>query len=322
MCQRQESLDDHTILSRLKLQDSNDKEYAKDMIHLATTDATLVAEFAMKACSVALGSDEHSLENFYGFNLIELISKDVSREVLNLDDLTSLDGVNDRTMSLIQGLIGPSLSDLNLNVKGCKNLTDECLYKLQFTEGLKRLHFNIGSGKNISNDAIIHLASIIPKQLEYLFLDVSGFKTPSGKYLPVRYNNHLQALAESAPRSLKEFELITHLHHSEDGQGLLQLVKKLPDGLKRLSFVFEVWGGFSGDILPILGAYLQPSLKEFSFIVYNCNHIEDDELKSFAQEVKKLKSLKKFYLHSRSHGDSGFYLTRTITTLDDLFVHI
>lgn len=315
-------MDDNSILSRLKLQDAKDDEYIKDMIHLASTDATLVAEFAIKACSVALGSDEHTLENFYGFNLIELISKDASREVLNLDDLTSLDGVNDRTISLIQGLIGPSVSELNLNVKGCKNLTDECLYKLQFTEGLKRLHFNIGSGKNISNDAIIHLASIIPKQLENLFLDVSGFKTPSGEYLPIRYNNHLQALAESVPRYLQEFELVTNLHHSQDGEGLLQLVKKLPDGLKRLSFVFECWRGFSGDILPILAAYLQPSLEEFSFIVYNGDHIEDDELKSLAQEVKKLKKLQKFHLHSRSHGDSGFYLTRTITTLDDLFARI
>lgn len=322
MCERRESLDDYAILSRLELQDFKDDEYKKDMIHLAATDASLVAEFAIKACSVALGSDEHSLENFYGFNLIELISKDVNREVLKLDDLTSLDRVDDRTMFLIQRLIGPSVSDVILNVKGCKNLTDESVYQLRFSEGIKRLHLNIGSGKNISNNAIVHLASTIPKQLEYLFLDVSGFKMPSGEYLPVRYNNHLKAFAKRLPRNLEEFELITNLDDSEDGQGLLQLVKKLPGGLKRLSLVFECWRGFSGDVLPILAAYIQPSLEEFSFIVYNGNHIEDDDLKSLAQEVKKLKNLKKFNLRSRSHGEHGFYLTRSITSLQDLFAHI
>lgn len=322
MCERRESLNDYAILSRLELQDSKDDEYKKDMIHLAATDASLVAEFAIKACSVALGSDEHSLENFYGFNLIELISKDVSREVLKLDDLTSLDRVDDRTMFLIQRLIGPSVSDVILNVKGCKNLTDESVYQLRFSEGIKRLHLNIGSGKNISNNAIVHLASTIPKQLEYLFLDVSGFKIPSGEYLPVRYNNHLKAFAKRLPRNLEVFELITNLDDSEDGQGLLQLVKKLPGGLKRLSLVFECWRGFSGDVLPILAAYIQPSLEEFSFIVYNGNHIEDDDLKSLAQEVKKLKNLKKFNLRSRSHGEHGFYLTRSITSLQDLFAHI
>lgn len=322
MCERRESLDEYAILSRLKQQDFKDGEYKKDIAHLAATDASLVAEFAIKACSVALGSDEQSLENFYGFNLIELISKDINREVLSFDDLTSLDEVDDRTLFLIQGLIGPSVSDLNMNVKGCKNLTDESIYKLQFTEQLKRLHLNVGSGRNISNDAIVQLASTIPKHLEYLFLDVSGFKTPSGEYLPVRYNSHLKALAKRFPRSLQEFELITNLHHTEDGQGLVTLVKKLPDGLKRLSIIFECWRSFSGAILPILAAHIQPSLEDFSFTVYNGNHIEDDELQLFAQEVKKLKNLKKFNLHSRSHGDSGFYLTRSIKTLDDLFTHI
>ncbi len=145
------------------------------------SDTSLRAEMASKVVSVALSKEGQSLQNFYGHDLIDIISSDKIRTALILDDLVSLDTITDDIFLQLVELVGPNIVKFDLNVCGCKNLTDKCVMELKLPETLVDLSLNIGYARDITNDAVIHLASLIPQNLESLELNVSGFKTPDGE---------------------------------------------------------------------------------------------------------------------------------------------
>lgn len=183
MSENTANLDDKSIIKRIKSRDSFNSKYLEDMSHFLRSDSSLRAEMATKAVSVALSTNDQSLENFYGHDLSDLISTDRIRTELVLDDLVSLDNVTDEVFLKLVQMIGPNIKKFVLNVCGCKSLTDSCLLKLAIPETLVQLTLNVGYAKNITNEAVLHLATVLPPKLESLDLNVSGFKTPDGTYV-------------------------------------------------------------------------------------------------------------------------------------------
>ena len=177
------NLDDTSITKRINMKDSYSSKYLEDMAHFLRSDSSLRAEMAVKVVSVALSENNQSLENFYGHDLSAIISTDRIRTELVLDDLVSLDNVTDDVFLQVIQMIGPNIKKFVLNVCGCKSLTDSCLLKLAIPETLVHLTLNVGYAKNITNEAVLHLATVLPPKLESLDLNVSGFKTPDGTYV-------------------------------------------------------------------------------------------------------------------------------------------
>ena len=73
MVENKANLDSKSIVRRIKAADSKDSTYVKDMERLSTIDNALKAEIAEKAISIALSTDEQSLENYFGHNLVEIL---------------------------------------------------------------------------------------------------------------------------------------------------------------------------------------------------------------------------------------------------------
>jgi len=313
------NLDDWEIINRIEANDSFDSKFVEDMTHFMKSDTALRSEIATKVVSVAL-ANEQSLRNFYGHDLLDIISSDKTRTTLILDDLVSLDGVNDEIFATLIELVGPNITKLDLNVCGCKNLTNSCVMNLKLPETLVDLSLNIGYAKNITNDSLIHLASLIPQNLESLELDVSGFKTPDGTYLPERYNNHLEEFASKMPKLLKSYKLVTTLTASDDVSGLRTLISSLPRDLKEFTIVFESWEGFRSDYVSTIVSELPVSLQKLSMTQYGGYYIGDTDLISFADDIKaNLTDLTEFYLHTRSNAEEvGHYQIRTIESVQEL----
>jgi len=309
--------DDASVLKRIEAGDSSDPRTLEDMQKFSLINASLRAEFATKAVSVALLTPGQSLTNFYETNLLDIIVADTSRTELIFDDLIALDEVTDDVCTTLIGMATSNSEKIEFNVNGCRNVTEATINQLTLPEGLNYLDLNFGYARNIENDTLLHLATIIPPNLATLVLDVGGFKHPAGNYAPLRYNSHLNAFALNMPPNLVSYSLVTTLD-ADNNDGLETLVKHLPRGLKDFSIILYGWGGFKGEFLTDLATHLPQSLERISIKIYNGAHPTDDDFKAFANEMTQLESMKEFYLHTRSHGGKGFYEVRHIESISDM----
>jgi len=311
------NLDDYSVLQRIENSSSSDPDplLLEDMVQFSKSDSSLRAEMASKAVGVALSTDGQTLDNFYGFDLVDIISRDENRTELIFNDLVALESVDNLIIKNIFGLIRPRTEKFVLNVCGCINLTEAFIYELHLSDGLKYLNLNIGSAKYITNKAILHLATVIPQELEVLVLDVSGFKTSNGLYLPLRDNDHLKKFAMNMPQTLESYSLTTTLGIEENGDGLLALAKALPRGLKEFSIKIHQWHGYKEEYYINMVRHLPPFLESLSINHRGGEYFKDDEFKSFAKEVLKLTSLKSFYLRAQIRGVAYFRLVENLSDL-------
>jgi hypothetical protein len=266
-------LDCKDVLERSLKRDLKDPKYQEDLKHYSISDNAIKAEFACKAISVALCTEGQDYHNFYGFDLIHLIESDTQRKSVFLNDIVSLDGVTDDIMKTLVNLANlRSVERFEINAKGCRNLTDDVLDKIEFTNTLKHLSLNLGYARNITNDALINFmnASLkIPPSLETLDLDLSGFKSPEGNYLPNRYSDLLEALGRSIPPQLNSLKLVSTLDDDDGGLfGLLELCLSLPSTIRTLHLTFEQWDNFKSEMITDLAEALPKTLEDFSICFY------------------------------------------------------
>lgn len=168
------NIESKSITHRINVADSTDKTYMEEMESLSKIDNALKAEIAEKAVPIALSTDEQSLENFYGHDLVEILERDNLRKVLQFDDLMNVDAVNDKIVEVLTGVIGPQIETFILNVCGCVRLTNACLVKMQLPETLLHLRLNFGNAPNITNDALLQFSKNIPGGLQTLSLELTG----------------------------------------------------------------------------------------------------------------------------------------------------
>lgn len=312
-------LDCSGILDRLDKGDTNDPQYVSDLKLFSMSNAALNTEMACKAMSVALCTDGQDYENFYGFNLLEVIARDKFRSSIVFDDLTSLNSVTDDVLLTLVKLAGPSVKRFDINVKGCRNLTDHSIQHIHFPHTIQHLSLNVGYGRNLTNGALIQMMTKIPPKLQTLDLDVCGFKAPSGEYLPKRESSLLVGLSKYVPSELTKLSFVSTLDDEDGGlEGLLTLIRALPQGLKSLSFIFEQFNGFKGSMVVDIFKALPSALEEFSLDIYNGEHIEDSHLRLVAGQIPRLECLKEFHLHTRSHGGKGYYETRLFNSVPEV----
>jgi len=309
--------DDTSVLDRIQADDPSDPKTLEDKSKFLLFDAALRAEFATKAVSVALSTPGQLLTNFYEINLLDVIVADTSRTELIFDDLIALDEVTDDVCTTLIKMATSKMKKIQLNVTSCRNITEATINQLTLPEGLSHLDLNFGYARNIENDSLLHLATAIPRKLTTLVLDVSGFKHPEGNYAPLRYNNHLEAFASNMPPNLVSYSLVTTLE-ADNNDGLETLVKCLPRGLEEFSIILHEWIGFKGEFLTDLAENLPQSLERISIEIYNGEHPGDDDFNAFANVMTQFKSIKEFYLHTRSHGGKGFYEVRKIESISDM----
>ena len=165
MVENKEKLDSKSIVRKIKTADTE---------KLSTIDNALKAEIAEMAVSIALATDEQSLENFYGHNLVEILGRDTLRKALRFDGLMNLNDVDDRTVQIFTGMIGPQIETFILDVCGCVNLTNACLVQMKLPETLLHLRLHFGNAPNIDNDALLQFSRNIPGGLQTLLLDLTG----------------------------------------------------------------------------------------------------------------------------------------------------
>lgn len=323
MSNNTENLDDGSIIKRIDTQNALDPKYVKEMEYFMRSDSSLRATLASKAVSVALSTDNQSLNNFYGHDLFDIIASDGIRSELILDDLPALDSVTDEIFLKLIAMVGPNIEKFVLNVCGCKNLTSKSITKMKLPQTLTLLSLNVGYAKNITNDALLHLAKVIPQNLESLDLDVSGFKMPDGCYLPLRHNNLLKRFASNMPPLLKSYRLVLTLADSEDVSGLKIFAGALPRKLQEFTLVLEAWEGYKSEYFPKMVGALPQSLETLSITQHGGAYFKTDDLKIFAQEVKtKLVHLKGFYLHTSDNGvEFGGYSGHHITSVEELMTY-
>jgi len=317
MRKKPDDLDDTSVLKRIKTKDSSSLQFQQDMREFSKSDGSLRAEMASKALSVALGSGQ-SLESFHGYDLLDIIMKDTLRTELIFDDLVSLDEMTDYAFDKIITLIGPKIEKFVLNVCGCRNLTEAIIQNLELPSTLKDLDLNIGYAPNIENEALLHLATVIPQDLEKLSIDVTGFKTPSGSYEPFRHHDHLKQFAVHMPPNLVTYELVTTLDKEQKDEGLLDLAKSLPRDLKEFTIVLHSWEGFKGEFLTNMVENLPRSLKSISIKMYGGEYFGDEDYERFSSEIKNFGDLSDFCLHTRDDGRDGFYRVRDCIDLAEL----
>lgn len=312
MCRMTENLDNYEILERIS---KNDEEIMKV---LAECDWSLRSSLAQKSISIALSIEGQDINDFYGFSLIDIIKRDKTCASMKFDDLVSLKAMTDEHFKSLIGLISPQIDSFVLNVQGCPNLTNECIYQLYFPDTLKNLDLGIGHARNITNDALTSLANSIPPGLETLSLNVTGFKNPDGTYLPPRYNDHLQALAENMPKNLQSFDLTTTLACDvESLEGLIALARGMPKTIKKFS-LFLRWQGFTSDCLTIMAEELPASIEELSFTVHGGEYIDNENLSALRDACELFYNLQEFKLSSRDSGKVGYYLCRNFDSFHDL----
>lgn len=312
-------LDSKGVLERVEKNDTKDNKYINDLNLFSQSNAALRAEMACKSVSVALSTDGQNYDNFFGFDLLKIIAKDKLRESIVLNDLTGLDSVTDSVLCTLIKLAGPSVKRFEIDVKGCRNITNKAIRLISFPPTLQLLSLNFGYAKNITNDALIKLMKKIPTSLQCLDLDVCGFKDPAGKYLPERYSTLLVELSKNLPSELTQLKFVSTLDDEDGGvNGLAKLLETLPSSLKSLSFKFEQWDNFKGHMIVEIFKSLPSTLEEFSITIYNGDHIEDDDLRMAAKQIQRLDHLKDLSLHSRSHGNYGYYKVRDFHSVSEV----
>lgn len=313
------SLDCNKVLERVERKNTKSAKYVKDLRFFSKSNTALTAEMACKSMSVALSTDGQEYDNFFGFDLLKIIAKDKLRESIVFNDLTGLDSVTDNVVYKLVNLVGPSVKQFEIDVKGCRNLTDKVIDRISFPPTLQLLSLNLGYGKNITNDALVKLMTKFPTSLQSLYLDVCGWKDPDGNYLPERYNTLLVKLSKNLPSKLNKLELVSTLNDEDGGlNGLTTLLKALPSSLKSLSFTFEQWDGFQGQWIVEIFKSLPSTLEEFSITIYNGEHVEDDHLRMVAEQMQRLDRLKELLLHTRSNGKSGYYKIRDFHSVSEV----
>lgn len=312
------TLDDNSILERIEVADENDETYVAEMEKFSTADFTLRGQFAIKAWSIALATEGQSVENFYGYDLSEIVMNDLENKSLILDDLMAMEAMNDTEFGRIIGVVGPEIEVLNINVAGCQNLTDECISMIHLPDSLKRLSLSFGYSESITNNGIIDLAGKIPKQVQVLELDVAPQKLGDGSWLPNRNNDHLIAIASGLPSCLTEFSLTTVLHDEKDGPGILEFIKALPQTLTKFHIRVYNWQNFEGSIAANLAEYLPPNLEDFTFNVSGGQYFEEEDWAKFNAELSKLTNLKEVNISTSDSGLRGYYLQRSLKSLNEL----
>ncbi len=264
------ALDDHSVLKRAEIRDTNDSKYLEDQELYALSNNAIKAELACKAISVSLSEEGQTCNDFHGFDLLKLIGKDTLRKTILFNDIVSLDSVTDDVFATLVKLSNATpVERFEINAKGCRNLTNEALEKVQFTSNLLHLLLNIGYARNLTNEALIGFTSKIPSSLKTLYLDFSGFKTPDGNYMPKRYSNLLGAIARNIPPELSVFKFVSTLDDDDGGlEGLLDLIRSLPSTMKTISFTFEQWDNFESHMITAIGKALPTTLEAFSMNIY------------------------------------------------------
>jgi len=303
------------------MEDLKDPKYQQDLQKYVIYDNAIKAEIACKAISVALSTEGQDYKNFYGFDLLQIIASDTLRKTIVLNDLVSLDTVDDDVLvSLIELTKNKTIETFELNAKGCRNVTNAALEKLELSDSLRHLALNLGYAKNITNDALVKfISSKVPESLETLDIEVSGYKTPDGTYLPERCSSFLEEFANTIPPHLNTLKLNSTLDDENGGlEGLLQLARSLPSSMVSLHLTFEQWSNFKSDMIIEIAKALPITLQDFSICFYNGDHIEDNDLEMFASEISNMVNLKSFKLFSRSHGRYGYYKVRDIKSLQEI----
>lgn len=264
-------LESEDVLERAQKKDLGDPKYQQDLEKYAISDNAIKAEIACKAISVALSTEGQDCKNFYGFNLLQIIASDALRKTIILNDIVGLDTVNDDVLkALIDLSKNKSLETFEINAKGCRNLTNTALEKLEFSDTLRHLSLNLGYAKNITNDALIKFVSTkIPASLETLDIEVSGYKTPDGNYLPERYSSLLEEFANNIPPQLNTLKLNSTLDDENGGlEGLLRLARSLSSSVVSLYLTFEQWDNFKSDMIIEIARALPITLQDFSICFY------------------------------------------------------
>lgn len=307
-------INDCIILKLIKDGDS------KVVDSLAKADGALRSKMAQRAIPIALCTEGQSITNFYGFNLVDIIGKDKACTDLDFD---GLEGVSDDVFIALVDMISPNMDSFVLNVEGCPNLTDECIQRshstngLKFPKTLKKLFLGIGHARNISNDAVETLAKAIPEDLEHLILDVTGFKGLDGIYLPLRYNNHLRALAENMPHLISTFQLTTTLASEvESVGGLIDLASSFSSNLKTFSLTLY-WDNFTHECLVAMVSQLPSSIESLALSVHGGQYVDDSHLIKLREAcLDQFVHLKSFTLNLRDSGKMGFYAERDFDTFE------
>ena len=317
-------LDSSNALERLFKNDTQCFKYQQDLHFYNLTNGALRAEMASKAVSIALSKEDQSLNNFHGFNLLDIISKDTTRTIIDLQDLASLDSVTDDVFAKLMGLATtPTLRKFVLNVVGCKNLTDACIDSISFPAFLKELDLNIGYAKNMSNEKLLDLPSKLPPSLETLKLNVCGYKTPDGNYLPPRYGSLMRELSKHISFSLKHFDFTTQINDSEEiesgVEGMYALLRELPSDLASLYVCVEQWDAFEGAMLVSMFELFPKNLKEVKIFLYSGDYVYDENMASIANCINtSMKQLSSLRIHTRSDARTGTYRVRNIHTVDEM----
>jgi len=309
LCSRKGSIDDGSVLN----------SSSKDIIeNLDVVHSSLRAQIASRAIVSAITTDGQNIRDYFGSNLFETIKSSNDRKVV-IYDLFELDCVSDEAFISLIDTLGPETEMFGLNVNNCSGLTDACLKDIVFPAQLKKLKLDIGKAHNISNKSLLTLAEKIPSNLEYLFLDVSGYKSPNGTYLP-RFNDHLNALSLAMPGSgLDTFALNTNLDDSERSpSALLDLANSLPGRLKTFSLTLR-WGqGKTGSWLPKFVANLPHTVEHLSLAIKGGPYVDDGQLVQLRNKCERLKSLKSFQLTTCDDGKRGFYAIRNFDSIAEL----
>jgi len=315
---KESNLDDRSIIDMINAGDETDERYISAMEKFSSADWALRALFAVKAWSIALATEGQTVDNFYGFDLTEVVINDLERKSLVLDDLIALDTMTDEEFGKIIGVLSPSIEELVINVAGCQELSDKCLKKTQLPKLLNKLSLNFGYSQKITNEGVIQLAKKIPKKVEILELDVAPQKLGDGSWVPERYNDHLRSIASAIPSCLRELKLTTALCGEEDGSGVIELSKALPPGLTKLDLTFRIWKSFEGSTAIDLVSYLPTSLESFSLDIWGGDYFDDNDWMVFTTELSKLANLKQVYIFTSDLGQKGFYMQRTVNSVDEL----
>jgi hypothetical protein len=312
-------LDCNGVLARVEKKDIKDATYVNDLKLFTISNAALRAEMACKSVSVSLSIDGQMYDSFYGFNLLEIIRNDKMRESIMFNDLTSLDSVTDSVFCTLVKLVGPNVKRFEIDVKGCRNITNKAIELLSLPGTLQHLLLNLGYARNITNEDLIKLMKKIPPALVSLDLDVCGFKNPDGKYLPERYGTLLVELSKHIPSKLRQLKFISTLDDEDGGlDGLVMFISALPPSIKSLSIKFEVWTNFKGHMIVDIFKSLPSTLEEFSIYLYDGDYIEDDHLSMVAEEIQRLDRLRDLSIHSRSRPIDGQYKIRDFHSVSEV----
>lgn len=314
MAGNMDNLDDTSVLDKLK--EKKEEEESTVTIY-ETANSSLRAEMALKALSVSLTLDGQSPDNFFGYNLLAIISSDVNRKSIVLDDLASLDTMTDEILGQIAELLNPGLTEFKLDVYGCHNLTNFGLDKIRtIPESLETLHLGVGYGSRLTSKGLSRLAKKMPPNLVNLKLDFRSHKKPDGSFSPPRTNDILFDLATKLAKTLVDVELSICLN-GDNGDGLIALATNLPTGVKKFKLKIESWPEFDGTYLLDMAKFLPPSLEDLDIWVWGSKYFEEEYMNPFADEIMKLPHLKQFKLFTSDGGSMGFYRQRTLD-LDQL----